>query len=112
MTTIHEIENDRVEYLVAQFARGLQNTSAAPDESTRLFGRRLDYNQVAARFYEEVILELRRELAKYKALAEAEALATSSRFIFVAGAPIEIPPEYRRKMNTSVLGADSVPEEL
>jgi hypothetical protein len=112
MTPVHEIENDQLEYLVLQFAKGLQNTSAASDESTRSFGRKLDYDMVAARFYEEIILELKRELAKYQALAEADALATSPRFIFVADEPVVIPPEYRRKMNTPVVGADSTFEEL
>lgn len=75
----------------------------------------LDYNRVAARFYEDQILRLKREVEKYQAQVRESTnlhLVVDADLIFSPTETGAISNEFRARMNTPAEDATSTPEEL
>lgn len=102
-----------VETLMHRFSEFAQATSDMGDEVSKA-PMVLDYNRVAARFYEEQILGLRRELDKYR--AQVRTWGSQGVFdvglVFTPSESVAISPALRARMSTPAEEAESTPEEL
>lgn len=106
-------ESKEVRALIHRFSESAQATSDIGDEVARQ-SVALDYNRVAARFYEDLIMGLRKELQKYRAQAQFafRSESTGGDVLFSPGEPCIVSHEFRRKMNRFVEEAEQTPEEL
>jgi hypothetical protein len=103
----------QVETSLHRFSEFSQATSDVGDEVSK-GPIVLDYNRVAARFYEDQIIGLRRELEKYRAQVRTSGLerATTAGLISAGAQPVAVTGAFKAKMRTPVLDAESTPEEL
>jgi hypothetical protein len=106
-------ENKEVEILIHRFSESAQATSDMGNEVARQ-SVVLDYNRVAARFYEDLIVSLRKEVQKYRTQAQFafRSESTGGDVVFSPGEPCIVSHEFRRKMNRFVEEAEQTPEEL
>lgn len=102
-----------VETSLHRFSEFSQATSDIGDEVSKS-PVVLDYNRVAARFYEDQIIGLRRELEKYRAQVRTFGFerATNAGLIFAGAQPVAVTSAFKAKMRTPVEDAESAPEEL
>jgi hypothetical protein len=103
----------QVDALIRRFSDSAQATSDIAGE----VGRHrvvLDYDRVAARFYEDLIMRLRKELQRYRAQAQFafHFESTGGGAVLVPGEPATVSRDFRNKMNRFVEEAESTPEEL
>jgi hypothetical protein len=73
------------------------------------------YDPFVIRFYEEIIASLQKELARYKALAEAAARSTVAEIepeIIEPGQPVNLRAADRARMNRVMPGVYTPPEPL
>jgi hypothetical protein len=102
-----------IETLIHRFSESAQITSNIGDEVSRK-PLVLEYDRVAAQFYEDTILRLRKELLKYRAQAQFAFRFESSGddLSFSADEPSAITREFRKKITRVTEDADHIPEEL
>ncbi len=102
-----------VETMMRRFSDMAQATSEMADEVSRI-PVVLDYNRVAARFYEDQIVRLRREVEKYRVLVQSSGFlrAIGVDLIFSDTACVALTPEFRRKMGSPADDEEFIPEEL
>jgi hypothetical protein len=107
------LNSKEVETLIRRFSEFAQATSDVADEVSKAPAV-FDYNRVAARFYEERILGLSRELDKYR--AQVRTWGSHGTFdaglLFTPSESAAISPALRARMNTPAEEAESIPEEL
>lgn len=112
-TSTEKAAQKETEAWIRRFSESAQATSEIGDEVAR-HAVMLDYNRVAARFYEDLIMRLRNELQRYRAQAQFafHFESTAGDLVFSPGEPTIVSHEFRSKMNRFVEDADHTPEEL
>ena len=112
-TSVEKTVPKEVDAMIRRFSDSAQTTSDIAGE----VGRQrvlLDYDRVAARFYEDLIMRLRKELQKYRAQAQFafHFESTGGEAILSPGEPGFMSHDFRNKMNRFVEEAEHTPEEL
>jgi hypothetical protein len=114
MSTPTETFNSKtVDTLMHRFSEFAQATTDVGEEVSKA-PVVLDYNRVAARFYEDQIVSLRRELEKYREQVRtwgAQAVFEEGP-VFTATESFAMSPALRARMHTLAEEAESTPEEL
>lgn len=112
-TPTETFHSKKVDTLMHRFSEFAQATSDMGEEVSRA-PVILDYNRVAARFYEDQIVSLRRELEKYR--EQVRTWGSQAPFeagpMFTATESFAMSPGLRARMQTPAEEAESTPEEL